>query len=75
MPRERCQTRARDQGEVIVRVEAVGVITSNLAIQAGGAGRFRRFPGSDAAGPRDEETVNECLVTRTDGARLRLSRE
>src|SRR5882672_1424267 len=59
------------QGEVLVRVEAVGVNHVDLAIQAGGAGPLPAIPGSDAAGRR-EDTGERVLVTRTDGAYAEL---
>lgn len=59
------------QGEVLIRVEAVGVNHIDLAIQAGGAGSLPAIPGSDAAGRR-EDTGERVLLTSTDGAYAEL---
>jgi len=54
------------EGEVVVRVEAVGVNHIDLANRAGGAGSFPAVLGSDAAGRR-EDTGERVLVTHADG--------
>src|SRR5258707_4425676 len=54
------------EGEVLVRVEAVGVNHIDLANRADGAGSFPVVLGSDAAGRR-EDTGERVLVTQADG--------
>src|SRR5258707_14289922 len=54
------------EGEVVVRVEAVGVNHIDLANRAGGAGSYPAVLGSDAAGRR-EDTGERVLVTHADG--------
>lgn len=59
------------KGEVLVRVEAVGVNHIDLASRAGAAGSFPAILGSDAAGRR-EDTGDRVLVTNADGAYAEL---
>jgi NADPH:quinone reductase-like Zn-dependent oxidoreductase len=59
------------EGEVLVRVEAIGVNHIDLAGRAGAAGSLPAILGSDAAGRR-EDTGERVLVTSTDGTYAEL---
>jgi NADPH2:quinone reductase len=54
------------EGEVLVRVEAVGINHADLSRRAGGADTFPTILGFDAAGRR-EDTGERVLVTSTSG--------